>query len=215
MFGLFRATRKFLIFCVLVLLATASACFVTAGRMLTAPGALSTPAEADVIYVLSGGLVDRWLEAYDLWVEKRAPIILISRGSPDGAGVVLEARGIHVPDGADAAREVLVDRLGLPPAAVELLERRVDNTAAEAEALLDLARARGWRRAIIVTSMAHTRRTHLAMSRVLEPAGISVQVRGSRYDTFDAARWWRSRSSARWVLNEFPKLVAYRLGLGE
>jgi hypothetical protein len=52
------------------------------------------------------------------------------------------------------------------------------------------------------------------MKRLLEPAGVSVQVRGSRYDTFRASQWWTSRPSTRWVIGELPKIVAYRLGLG-
>ena len=52
-------------------------------------------------------------------------------------------------------------------------------------------------------------------ARVLEPAGITVQVRGSRFDDFQPSRWWSDRGSIRWILMELPKLVAYRLGLGE
>ncbi|MEX2269828.1 MAG: YdcF family protein [Vicinamibacterales bacterium] len=196
-------------------LAAAAACTITAGRMLVDPRALETPAPADVIFVLSGGLADRWLEAYDLWREKRAPLILISRGYPGPAGVQLRRRGIHLPDEAEIAHDVMVRQMGVPASAVEVLQGPVDTTAAEAQALRRVALARGWRSAIIVTSLPHTRRTALAMRRALDDAGIGVQVRGSRYDAFRPARWWRDRGSARWVVSELPKLVAYRLGLGQ
>jgi uncharacterized SAM-binding protein YcdF (DUF218 family) len=91
----------------------------------------------------------------------------------------------------------------------------VDNTAGEATMTRLEAQRRGWRRVIVVTSLPHTRRTAHAMRRVLGPAGIDVQVRATRYDTFAPSAWWRSRSSVRWMLIEWPKLVAYRLGLRE
>lgn len=216
MFRLLRFTRTLFLFLVIVALAGIGACVVSAGRMLVDPRALEQPEPADVIFVLSGGLsADRWLEGYELWREKRAPLMLLSRGHADAGAMELRRRGIEVPDDAQVARDVMVHRMGVPAAAVEVLDPEVDNTAAEAEALRVMALARGWRRAIIVTSLPHTRRTALAMRRTLEPAGISVQVRASRYDTFQPARWWRNRSSVRWILSELPKLVAYRLGLGE
>lgn len=216
MFRLLRLTRTFFLLLIIVALAAIGACVVSAGRMLVDPRAMERPNPADVIFVLSGGVTaDRWLEAHDLWREKRAPVILLSRGYPDAAGMELRRRGIRVPDGADIARDVMVTQLGVPASAVEVLPDDLDNTAAEAQALRRVAAERGWRSAIVVTALPHTRRTALAMRRALEPAGVSVQVRASRYDGFQPAQWWRSRGSVRWILTELPKLVAYRLGLGE
>jgi uncharacterized SAM-binding protein YcdF (DUF218 family) len=216
MFRLLRLTRTFFFFLIIVTLAGIGACVVSAGRMLVDPRALGEPSNADVIFVLSGGVAaDRWLEGHDLWREKRAPMILLSRGYTDRGGMELRRRGIQIPDGAEIARDVMVREMGVPASAVEVLPQEVDNTAAEAEALKRLALTRGWRSAIVVTALPHTRRTALAMRRALEPSGISVQVRASRYDSFQPGRWWHDRSSVRWILNELPKLVAYRLGLGE
>ena len=77
----------------------------------------------------------------------------------------------------------------------------VDNTAGEATMTRIEAQRHGWKRVIIVTSLAHTRRTALAMRRVLGPAGIDFQVRATRYDHFQPSGWWRSRNSA---LNTMP-----------
>lgn len=213
MFRLFRLTRTIVLLLVLLMLAGAAACFVNAGRMLVDPRAMETPRPADAIIVLSGSPADRWLEAYDLWREERAPVIVLSPGYRDGAARALQARGVHVPADHEIARDVMTRQLGLPQEAVRMLGGPLDNTAAEASATLALARAEGWKSVIVVTSLPHTRRTALAMHRVLTPAGVAVQVRGSRYDVFQAAQWWRSRANVRWVITELPKLAAYRLGL--
>ena len=215
MFGLLRLTRKFLLLCVVAVLAAAAACVVSAGRMLVAPGALEPAGEADAIFVLAGADADRWLEGYELWREQRAPMIVLSPGLRDRAGMELQRRGINVPSGGDVARDVLVGQLGMPAASVEVLPDQLDNTAAEAAAIAQLAAARGWRRLLVVTSLAHTRRTLFAMRRALDPGGVAVQVRASRYDDFQPTRWWTDRGSIRWILSELPKLAAYRLGLGE
>ena len=215
MFGLFRLSRKLLLFLALVVLASAAACFVSVGRLLVDPRALEPAAEADVIYVLSGADADRWLEGYDLWREQRAPLILLSPGFRDAGGMELVRRGIRVPTGADVARDVLVGQLGVPASAVEIVPGQLDNTAAEASAIAALAAARGWRRVLVVTSLPHTRRTMFAMRRALDPSGVAVQVRATRYDEFEPSRWWAKRGGIRWILSELPKLAAYRLGLGE
>ena len=215
MFGLLRLTRKLVLLCVVAVLAAAGACAVSAGRLLVAPGALEPASEADAIFVLSGADADRWLEGYDLWREQRAPIIVLSPGLRDAAGIELRRRGINVPTGADVARDVLIGQLGVPAASVEVFPGQLDNTAAEAAAIAHLAAARGWQRVLVVTSLPHTRRTLFAMRRSLDPGGVAVQVRASRYDDFQPARWWANRAGFRWILSELPKLAAYRLGLGE
>lgn len=215
MFRLLRLTRTFFLLVFIAVLAGAAACFVNAGRMLVDPHALETPHPADAIIVLSGTEADRWLEAYELWREGRAPLIVLSPGYRDSGATELERRGISFPSFAELARDTMVQRLGVPAASVEIFDDRLDNTAAEAEKTREAAAARGWRRVLVVTSLPHTRRTALAMRRLLEPQGVSVEVRASRYDAFRPTGWWRSRGSVRWVLTEFPKLMAYRLGLGE
>lgn len=215
MFRLFRFTRTLILLILVALIAGAAACAVNAGRMLIEPAALQMPAPADAIVVLAGSEADRWLEAYELWREGIAPVIALSPGFQDPGSLELARRGIDMPTSMDIGRDLMISRMGVPERSVIMLPGPVDNTAAESEHTRRLAAAHGWRRVIVVTSVPHTRRTALAMRRVLNPAGIDVQVRGSRFDRFQPARWWQSRSSVRWVLTEWPKLLAYRLGVGE
>src|SRR5262245_51165514 len=71
-----------------------------AGRFLRQSDELQ---HADVIMVLGGARVERWLEAVDLYKEGWAPAMVISPGivSPLEAG--LEARGVHYPREGDLA----------------------------------------------------------------------------------------------------------------
>lgn len=214
-FGLFRFIRRAVLLLFVALLAAAVASVVAAGRLIVDPGAREAPAQADAIIVLAGANADRWLEGYELWREGHAPRLVLSPGAYDGAQQELIRRGIHMPSGAEVARDTLTRQLGVPADVIEILPGPVDNTAAEAAAVSVLAAERGWRQIIVVTSLAHTRRTRYAMERELDPIGVQVQVRGSRFDAFDVRAWWQQRGDIRWVVTELPKLLAYRLGLGE
>ena len=65
---------------------------------------------------------------------------------------------------------------------------------------------------IVVTSKQHTRRARLVMSRRLNPAGVLVIVRATRYDRSDVDRWWTNRSTVRFTLFETQRLLGYWLG---
>src|SRR4051812_25566919 len=169
---------------------------------------------ADAIFVLGGARIERALEAADLQQQRYAPVILLSPGREEPADAVLRARGVSLPRDAEPVRDALAG-LGIPAAQILIGPGSVDNTAEEGTMLRQFAAQRGWRRVIVVTSKYHTRRTGFAMRRALDGSGVQVIVRASRYDTSDPAHWWRRRAQARFVLEEWQKLAAYRLGLAE
>jgi uncharacterized SAM-binding protein YcdF (DUF218 family) len=187
-----------------------AATFVFAGRLIVR---VDPPVRADAIYVLGGSRVDRWLEAVELYKAGHAPLIILSPGGQEPGHRMLAARGIHVPTEVQIGRDVMVGQLGVPAAAVEVLPGSVDNTAHEAEAIAARARAQGWHRIIIITSRPSTRRAGYAFERVLGD-GVEVVVRDAPFDDFNPAWWWTNRAWFRATFYEFPKLVAYRLGLG-
>lgn len=169
---------------------------------------------ADAIVVLAGQPVERWLEAVDLHREGYAPLVLLSPGYEDPLGDRLRARGIRLP------REVLLQKdamvqLGTPANAIEVMPGGYDNTAAEADGARQIAAARGWRTLLVVTSHYHTRRTRFAFQRELRGTGITAIVRGSRYDEAAPNGWWKQRDDLRWVMTEWPRLIAYYVGLAE
>ena len=168
---------------------------------------------ADAIFVFAGTRMERALEAADLYKQGYAELVVLTEELSDGAIEELAGRGIMVPTDAEVARDVMI-RLGMPPDAIVIAPGVHNSTGQEAQTLRSLARVRGWRRVIVVTSKFHTRRAGLAARREVGGMGVEVIARGSRYDSADAAHWWRTRSDVRWVLLETEKLIAYWLRLG-
>jgi uncharacterized SAM-binding protein YcdF (DUF218 family) len=182
-----------------------------AGRVLAQEDAL---ADADAIVVLAGARVERWLEAVDLYRERRAPLIVLSPGRVDEAEARLAAMGIRFPREAELARDAM-RQMGIPGEAIAILPGSVDNTAAEATAVRATFHGAGWHRMIVVTSKYHSRRAGFAFRREFAGTPVQVLVRTSRHDPSQPAHWWRRRADVRDVSSELQKLAAYMLGLGE
>ena len=96
---------------------------------------------ADAIFVLAGSRVERWLEGYELYRERQAPLIVLSPGPTSKAEIDLRAKGVRFPSEGEVARDALL-QLGVPAEAILILPRAVDNTAQEAQALHDISRTR-------------------------------------------------------------------------
>jgi uncharacterized SAM-binding protein YcdF (DUF218 family) len=185
------------------------ACF-HLGRFLYAEDPLQ---RSDAVCVLAGTRMERALEAADLYLNGWAPRIILTEETPDFGIVTLERRGLEFASNAEIARDVMV-RLGVPPAAVEILPDIHDSTAHEADTFRRISLERKWRRIIVVTSKFHTRRGGFAVRRALKGSGVEVVMRGSAYDRSDPHHWWRTRADVRWAASESQKLLAYALGLG-
>jgi len=201
-----------LVFVAVAALALAAALFLPfAGRLLARADPLQ---HADLIMVLGGARIERWLEAVDLYKEGWAPAIVLSPGQVSPLEAGLHARGVRYPREGDPARDAIL-ALGVPADRTLVLPDGVDNTAAEAALLRKTYPPGSIRRLIVVTSSYHVRRARYAFTRELEGSGVAVIVRASRYDDAQPARWWRHRRDIRFMMSELPKLAAYLAGLGE
>lgn len=170
---------------------------------------------ADLIFVLAGERIERWLEAVELYHEGWAPRIVLSPGPVSPLETALRARGINYPREGELARDAVVAS-GVPSSAVAILADGVDNTAHEAAALLRMPGTGQLRRVIVVTSPYHTRRTGYAFRRAFAGTGVEVRVRGSRFAQTEPSRWWwRRRADIRTIVSELPKVILYMAGLGE
>ena len=197
---------------VLVALAVAGwQLFISLGHLLHTEDPLE---KADVIYVLSGTRVERVAEAGQLYLEGWAPRILLSRQISEPAEIQLRGKGLRIPTETELQRNVL-HQLGVPPEAIEEVQSEQVATANEVEELAHLASGRQWQRIIVVTSKLHTARSRLAMRRRLQPLGMEIVMRGSRYDAHDIEQWWSNRSTFRFVLFEAQKYFAYAIGIGD
>lgn len=202
--------RTIVTFAVLVIIAAALFLYY-GGRYLQHEDPLE---KADAIFVLAGARIERCLEGADLLKAGYAPIVVLSPGRVESGEDYLSTHRVSFPREVDLQRSALI-QLGAPPDAVLALSGTVDNTAGEAQLVAALAKARGWRTLIVVTSKYHTRRTGFAFRRVLEKSGVRIIVRATTYDRSDPARWWRKRGDFRFATSEWQKLIAYRIGLAD
>lgn len=169
--------------------------------------------KSDLILVLAGARIERWLEAVDLYNEGWAPRLVISPGPVEPIEAQLRARGVRYPREGELVRDAVL-ALGVPPDNVTILPDGVDNTADEAAALQH-AFPSGLHRIIVVTSPYHTRRAGFAFRRAFRGSDVQVVVRGSRYSRAEPARWWRHREDVRFLMSEMPKFAAYLAGLAQ
>ena len=169
---------------------------------------------ADAIFVFAGILVERPLEAVDLYNAAYAPRIVLTRSMAEGDAYAAARRRGAMPLGEfDAALGVLT-QLGVPAGAVLAPARVHDNTGEEAATLRELVLRERWSRVIVVSSKYHLRRARLACRRALAGTSVQVLMRGTRYDRSDPEYWWRHRADIRWLTSEVPKLIVYATGLG-
>lgn len=150
---------------------------------------------ADVIIVLSGGRGDeRVRQAAELYQQGYAPLVLLSGGE--------EMAGISVPE--MLRRQALA--LGIPPEAL-LSEPDSTSTAEQARFLRPLLEPRGIRRAIIVTSSYHSRRTRYLFRKGFLGSGIDLRIYPVQRDVFNPDGWWTREQDTESLVLEYIKLM--------
>ena len=170
-------------------------------------------ARGDAIVVLGGTMYERQMEAVELFKEGWAPDMYLLREIADWGEAELIARGVSYTRVVDMQVETM-RRLGVPADRIHVLDA-ADSTAEEAQHLRRLATEAKLTKLIIVTSKQHTRRSRLVMNRRLNPAGVTVVLRASRYDRANVDRWWTERSTLRFTLFETQRLLGYWVGLAD
>lgn len=131
---------------------------------------------ADAVIVLGGilappygpGVIPNWSEA----VERFEAGVALVRADRAGMLVFTGARvvsdGRETTEGAELRLQAIAR--GVPPEKI-IVTRLIDNTATEALAMAELMRARGWKRAIVVTSGWHMPRAAMLFRK----AGVDFQ----------------------------------------
>ena len=150
-------------------------------------------------------MYERPMEAVELYKEGWAPRIYLFRQIADWGEALLAERSIPYTREVDLQIDVM-GRLGVPREAIGILDQ-ANSTAEEADDVLALATREKFSRVIVVTSKQHTRRARLVMNRRMNPAGVQVIVRSTRFDRSDVDRWWTSRSTLRFTLFETQRLL--------
>ena len=166
---------------------------------------------ADAIAVLSGNGAVRGAKAAELFHEKWAPLILVTKEGFPHRELEWKRYGVDVPETDAATREVL-RYLKVPDAAVATLDGYNESTIQEAGRYLQFAQARGFRSLIVVTSNFHTRRSRMTFRRMFRPSAISVSVQSAPPEwQFNPDGWWTRRLDSKELFLEYQKLIYYWL----
>lgn len=182
----------------LVVALLAGALFVAYRPILTAVGRfliVQDPLDrADVIVVLSGGHRDeRVRQAAELYHKRYARLVLLSGGE--------EMVGISIPE--IQRRQAL--GYGIPGSGL-LFETGSTSTAEQARYLRPILEGRGVKRAIVVTSSFHTRRTRYLFRKLFSGSPVEIRVYPVQQDVFSPDEWWTRDKDTEELVLEYLKL---------
>jgi len=105
----------------------------------------------------------------------------------------------------------VLEKLGVPAAAIRILPAPIHNTAEEIRVIAATLRQVGGDSVIIVTSLPHTRRVK-TLWRMLATDRQRLIVRYDSYEQYDSHRWWRNTGEGDDVVHEVLGLINARLG---
>ena len=162
------------------------------------------PAAADAIAVFGGGLEYRPFAAADYYRRGLAPKILISNigATPAERLGVLQS---HM-----RANSEVLQKLGVPAAAIEPFGDHLSDTFAEAAALHEWAVRNGAHRIIVPTDIFATRRLRWTLHRVFGNDAVTLVPAVSPPD-YQRDNWWKNERGIIGFQNEVMKYLYYRL----
>lgn len=165
---------------------------------------------ADLIVVLMGSVPDRILEAVDLYHDGRSDKIVFVKSHMEGSETLLQ-RGYEIPTDAHLSSDAAL-ALGVPDDALEIIEGAAKSTQDEAflvKAYLEANPEIG--SILVVTSKYHSMRSEKIFTKMVESLDHEVNVYSSpsRYDSFNAEKWWENREDAKRVVTEYLKFFNF------
>ena len=159
---------------------------------------------SDVAVVLGGNVDMRPFVAAELYKKGLVPKVLISQ-VPETRSSKIGA----VPGHSELNRMVLL-KLGVPDAAIEMFGQANGNTKDEAVALRDWANRHGVSRIVIPIEIFAARRVRWIFDR--EFAGSSVRLEIPAFEPgYTRAEWWKTEAGMIAFQNEIMKYLYYRL----
>lgn len=150
---------------------------------------------SDVIVVLAGDRHgERMRQAAELYFRGVAPRIVLS-GGDEWMGIL---------DSELLRRQALGHHI---PAAALLREDKSTSTAEQAQNLRPMLEQMGVRRATVVTSSFHSRRTRYVFRKVFSRSTVEIRVYPVQRDTFSPIEWWKREEDTEDLVLEYIKLA--------
>lgn len=163
-----------------------------------------TPAPADAIVILGGGLELRTLKAAELYHTGFANRVLVMQ--PERTEI--NTLGLIV-DQADLTVRLLKLK-NVPESAIVVLEPEVTSTFDEAETLAGWAKTNNAKSVLVTTDIFHTRRARWILNRKLKEIGVEVKMIAVPQKKYDADNWWQTEAGVIDFQNEVIKFAVYR-----
>jgi uncharacterized SAM-binding protein YcdF (DUF218 family) len=160
---------------------------------------------ADAVAVLGGDLEVRPFVAADLYKEGLVPKILVSQ-VPVGRSSTIGG----IPGHSELNRMVLL-KLGVPHAAIEMFGQANTSTKDEAAALRDWADEHRVSRIIVPTEIFAARRARWIFNREFAESSVRVEIAAFEPPNYARAEWWKSEAGMIAFQNEIMKYLYYRL----
>lgn len=174
----------------LVLSLAGTLVFRSLGRWLVVRDKLET---AEAAVVPTGELLERINAAVKIYQDGQVRYLVLTGRFP--AFSVFKLKQIALEQGVPADRIITDDES--------------EGTYQHARAVQAIARQKGWRSLILVTSPYHSRRAAWIFKKVLADDKIKVISRPAEPAWFQAEGWWRHDYSALEVRWEYKKLLFY------
>lgn len=160
---------------------------------------------ARAVVVFGGHVPFRALEAGAIYKQGWAREVWLTQGGVFEEDLALARLGIERTPEHVYSRQVL-ERIGVPEAAIRLLPERDVNTADEVSAVARELKAAGGDRVILITSKYHARRVKVIWHALVGDRPEAI-VRYTPDDPFVPSRWWRNAADAMSVTHEWFGLL--------
>jgi uncharacterized SAM-binding protein YcdF (DUF218 family) len=159
---------------------------------------------ADAVAVLGGGLEVRPFAAAELYKKGLVTKIVVSQ--------VAEAHSskIGALPGHSELNRMLLLKLGVPEAAIEMFGQANRNTWDEASTLRDWANQHDASRIIIPTEIFSARRVRWVFSREFAGSSVKLEIPSFEPRGYTRAEWWKSEAGLIAFQNEIMKYLYYR-----
>ena len=160
---------------------------------------------ADAVAVLGGGLEVRPFVAAELYKKGLVTRILVSQVAEGGVSKILA-----IPGHSELNRMLLL-KLGIPEAAIEMFGQENTSTRDEAAALRDWANHHGVSRIVIPTGIFSARRVRWIFNREFAGSSVQFEIRSFEGPGYTRAEWWKTEAGIIDFQNEIVKYFYYRL----